>query len=708
MPASGFEGLLTGHTLADRYHVEEVIGRGGFAAVYRATDQRLGRTVAVKVITQSASTSEMKAEMQRRFEREARAIAMLHHPNVVTVYDFGADPVLGLDFLVMELLRGEVLSDRLKRAEPIPIPEALRILREAAYGVDAGHRAGLIHRDIKPGNIFLARNDHGGAPRVAVLDFGIARFTEASDVTQLTHSGRGFLSPAYASPEQLRGERPVTPAADVFSLGVIGYHLLAREKPFKHDRLHPGPFDKPATPLRERNPAVPAAVAAVIEQAMRDDPAERFADAGAFVTALREAVSVAEAEGAAPVIPAAVITPDSTLLQPPKPEPVAGADAAPAAESAAVAAAEVAPAAELEAVAAADVAPEVVVPSQAAPEPEIAPDEPNEADFVPPPVYAAAAPVIAATAEPPVIPHHPAPVADARRDVPPPAPKAATPTRPARRFNPALLAIPLLLVLALVVWRTMGSDGGDPGPVATAPPAADPGDASNAGSPAGTDPRTGGGGTAGQAGTGGGSSGGPGGGQPGAASPGVVAGTSEPAAGGIAPEPETTEPVAAAPAPSSPPAAMPAGREPAARPPASRPSAPPARTRTGAVASEGGAGARALNRQGEALFDRGNLGGAIERFQAAVRAAPGNAYYRNNLGWALFQAGRIDDADRELNEAVRLDPRRDIAYANIGEVERAKGNIPGAIAAYERFLELNTDPRREQIAREKLRRLRGG
>src|SRR4051812_33413011 len=226
MAHSGFEGLLTGHTLAGRYHVEEVIGRGGFAAVYRATDERLGRTVALKVITHSAGAPELRDEIQRRFQREARAIASLHHPNVVTIYDFGTDPVLGLDFLVMELLVGEVLSERLRRPEPIAVGEALRILLDAAAGVDAGHRAGLVHRDIKPGNVFLARDEHGGAPRVYVVDFGIARFTEP-DATQLTHSGRSFLSPAYAAPEQLRGEREVTPAADVFSLGVIGYQLLA-------------------------------------------------------------------------------------------------------------------------------------------------------------------------------------------------------------------------------------------------------------------------------------------------------------------------------------------------------------------------------------------------------------------------------------------------------------------------------------------------
>jgi Flp pilus assembly protein TadD len=115
-----------------------------------------------------------------------------------------------------------------------------------------------------------------------------------------------------------------------------------------------------------------------------------------------------------------------------------------------------------------------------------------------------------------------------------------------------------------------------------------------------------------------------------------------------------------------------------------------------------------MNREGEALFERGDMDGAVARFRQAVASAPGNAYYRNNLGWALFQAGQVEDAARELAQAVRLDPRRDIAYANIGEVERARGNTAAAIAAYERFLQLNTDPRRAEIARAKLRGLRGG
>jgi Flp pilus assembly protein TadD len=113
------------------------------------------------------------------------------------------------------------------------------------------------------------------------------------------------------------------------------------------------------------------------------------------------------------------------------------------------------------------------------------------------------------------------------------------------------------------------------------------------------------------------------------------------------------------------------------------------------------------NREGKARFERGDLAGAVARFRRAVAAVPENASYHNNLGWALFRSGRVDEAARELAEAVRLDPHDDVAYANLGELERARGNTAAAIAAYERFLELNTDPRRERIARETLRALRG-
>ncbi|HLL47681.1 MAG TPA: tetratricopeptide repeat protein, partial [Longimicrobiaceae bacterium] len=144
--------------------------------------------------------------------------------------------------------------------------------------------------------------------------------------------------------------------------------------------------------------------------------------------------------------------------------------------------------------------------------------------------------------------------------------------------------------------------------------------------------------------------------------------------------------------------------------PAPTPSAPAERVPAKAPAragASGTAGAMRLNREGEALFERRDVAGAVARFRLAVRDAPNNAYYRNNLGWALFEMGAVDEAGRELEEALRLDPRRDIAYANLGEVRAAQGDTAAAIAAYERFVELNRNPRREQIALGKLRRLRG-
>ena len=634
----GFEGLLTGHTLVDRYLVEEVIGRGGFAAVYRAVDQRLGRTVAVKVITHSGS-ADVRDEIQRRFQREARAIASLHHPNVVTVFDFGTDPVLGLDFLVMELLQGEVLSERLRRPEPIPVAEALRILLDAAAGVDAGHRAGLVHRDIKPGNVFLARGEPRGDFRVYVLDFGIARFTEP-DATQLTHSGRSFLSPAYASPEQLRGEGQVTPAADVFSLGVIGYQMLAREKPFRHDRLHGrGDGDGDVVPLRERNPDVPPALADAIQRAMAEDPAERFPDAGAFARALMDAQAAPVAAPAPPV----EATPVAVAPPPPAPAPVQAGTAHPA------------------------VADE---PASVAPEPP--------AERVAP---AEAAPIV-------VTPHPEPPprVDDTRREPVRVDHGIAVRTGRARRVSPALIAIPLLLALALVAWLVAGRGRGRTTVAeGTAPAAANP----RAPAPVDAPPAT-----SGAPGSGGGavsSSPSPSPAVPTSASPSPTrpaVPVSAPAIGGAQPRPAPASRAGGSPAVPLPP-----------------PNAAPART---AASTAEPAGAAAINHQGEALFERGEVAGAVAQFRRAVAAAPGSAYYHNNLGWALFQAGQVDEAGRELAQAVRLDPRRDIAYANIGEVERAKGNTAAAIAAYERFLQLNTDPRREQIAREKLRRLRGG
>ena len=291
---SGLEGLLLGRVLGERYRIEEVIGRGGMGAVYRATDERLGRQVAVKVITIAGMLdAESRERLRARFLREARAAAALpHHPSVVPVYDYGSDAALGLDYLVMELLRGEDLASRLARSGRPPLPVALTILREAARGLAVGHRAGLVHRDVKPGNIFLAQGDDGEL-HVRIVDFGIAKaIAEEDTLTSLTQDGRAPLSPAYASPEQLRGLTRLSPASDVFGLGAVGFQLLTGERAYSdsdRNRLSLGLAVEPPS-LRQRNPALPDAVEEVIQKALAYDPVDRYPDAAAFGSVLDQAM----------------------------------------------------------------------------------------------------------------------------------------------------------------------------------------------------------------------------------------------------------------------------------------------------------------------------------------------------------------------------------------------------------------------------------
>ncbi len=291
---SGIEGLLLGRVLGGRYRIEEVIGRGGMGAVYRAVDERLGRQVAVKVITVSGgSDSEARERLRARFQREARAAAALpHHPNVVPVYDYGSDPDVGLDYLVMELLRGSDLSSYLSRSGPPPLATGLRILYEAGRGLAVGHRAGLIHRDVKPGNIFLAEVGHGEL-QVRMVDFGIAKLVDDDDTaSQLTQDGRVPHSPAFASPEQLRGLSKLTPASDVFSMGAVGFQLLTGQRPFSESDRNRMSLGMPVEPpsLRALNPAIPEQTEQIVRRALAFEPVDRFPDAVEMSAALETAL----------------------------------------------------------------------------------------------------------------------------------------------------------------------------------------------------------------------------------------------------------------------------------------------------------------------------------------------------------------------------------------------------------------------------------
>ncbi|HEX9938163.1 MAG TPA: serine/threonine-protein kinase [Longimicrobium sp.] len=285
-----FARALVGRTLAGRYELGESIGAGGMSVVYRGHDNVLGRPVAVKVVALPADTDEMRDNLRERFRREAASAARIaHHPNVVQVYDYGTDPELDLDFIVMELLRGRDLKQALAQGA-LSRGEALRIVREAARGLSAGHREGIVHRDVKPANIFLVGVD-GRLEYVRVLDFGIAKAVEGDD-DQLTLTTHGQLphSPAYASPEQTDPGTPITPASDVFQLGLIAYELLAGQRAYTEadrKRIRAGEAVPPAHTAAWA--AVPAPLRAVIERALSHDPAGRYPDAGAFADALAHA-----------------------------------------------------------------------------------------------------------------------------------------------------------------------------------------------------------------------------------------------------------------------------------------------------------------------------------------------------------------------------------------------------------------------------------
>ena len=283
---SGFEGLLTGRVLADRYLVEQVIGRGGMGAVYQALDQRLGRPVAVKVIMVPGADAATHARLRQRFLREAQHAAGLRHPNVVTVHDFGTDDTLGLDYLVMALLEGEDLASLTAGGRGLPAAAALTVVAQAARGLTAGHRRGLVHRDVKPGNLFLETDEHGEA-HVRILDFGIAQV--AFDEPALTMAGRDPLSPTYAAPEQLRGGERLTPAADVFSLAAVALYLLTGQRPFTGDAATQAAEAEAALARLAAVPEATPALHDVLRRALEIDPGRRWPDAQTFRQALERA-----------------------------------------------------------------------------------------------------------------------------------------------------------------------------------------------------------------------------------------------------------------------------------------------------------------------------------------------------------------------------------------------------------------------------------
>lgn len=347
----GADPGLVGQTLDGKYRLEKPLGEGGMGAVYLATHVGTDRPVALKLIAPAVAG---RAEFVERFRREARAAGRLRHPGVVDVTDFGVATIGAEPFpyLVMEYLDGCSLAELLREEARLPLPWVVDIIEQACSAVQEAHEQGILHRDLKPDNLWLEPNRRGGFT-VKVLDFGLAKLGDASrpigapptaaaapagatgrDAAEdtplafdgktlggsavaaghgaaatrageaaLTRVGDVLGTPAYMSPEQCRG-LPLDTRSDVYSLGVIAYRMIAGTTPFSGDAravLRQHVSDAPP-PLRERRTGVPASVGELVASALAKDPAQRPRSAAAFATALR-----ARSEGAGPLLQRLVI-----------------------------------------------------------------------------------------------------------------------------------------------------------------------------------------------------------------------------------------------------------------------------------------------------------------------------------------------------------------------------------------------------------------
>lgn len=273
-PGDSTDALRTAleKALGFQYRVERLLGRGGMGAVYLARELALDREVAIKVLPPERNADDGRA----RFRREARTAARLSHPNVVSLLTFGE--VSGLTYSVLSYVRGESLATRIRREGRLPPEVVARILSEIADALDYAHRQGVVHRDVKPDNVLLDE-DSG---RAMLTDFGIAR---AQGVHALTSTGMIVGTPRYMSPEQAAGAPEIDGRSDLYSLGLIGYEMLAGAAPFDggtpSDMLLQRLSRDPA-PLSQRAPETPAWLAAAITRCLARDPAARWPDAQAF------------------------------------------------------------------------------------------------------------------------------------------------------------------------------------------------------------------------------------------------------------------------------------------------------------------------------------------------------------------------------------------------------------------------------------------
>jgi serine/threonine protein kinase len=312
--------LPPGTVIEGKYEVLTRIGTGGMGSVYRAKHRSLNREVALKVMKPDFARNREAVE---RFKREAQLCAMVEHPNSIRVFDHGVEN--GMCFLVMELLHGQTLGDRLTQRGALPTLEAVGVADRILLVLALLHRKGIVHRDLKPDNIFFAvspdhEDDEEAVETVKLLDFGIAKQSQTDG--PVTHTGAIVGTPFYMSPEQCEG-RTVDHRSDIYSLGVILFEMLSGKPPFGGSNLLGVLYqhvNNPPPNLRERAPNVPEAVVAVIERMLEKEPDKRFQKASEAAAALCGAAGIESVRGGATLTPEAAERSKLPLPTTPKPE----------------------------------------------------------------------------------------------------------------------------------------------------------------------------------------------------------------------------------------------------------------------------------------------------------------------------------------------------------------------------------------------------
>jgi eukaryotic-like serine/threonine-protein kinase len=304
---------MIGQLIAGRYEVEELVGSGGMSGVYRARDHVLERSVALKVLHEQYSSD---PEYVERFRREARAIARVNHPNIVTVIDRGEFE--GRQFIVFEHVPGENLKDVVRNGGALPVSRALALTHQIARGLTHAHEHGVVHRDVKPQNVLL---DETGTAKVT--DFGIARSLDPGDA--LTEAGTLLGTSDYISPEQASGRR-VDERSDQYSLGVLLYELLTGEPPYPADSFMAVAMRHlrdPVPSVRAQRRDVPARVDALVARAMAKRPEDRFPSMAAMMAAIEACLAdeAAEADEQTGVLASAAARPTARPVERRRPRP---------------------------------------------------------------------------------------------------------------------------------------------------------------------------------------------------------------------------------------------------------------------------------------------------------------------------------------------------------------------------------------------------